>query len=955
VKAQWQNVAPFQISTGGHNRGAISFSHGVLWIGAEQYYKSTDSGATWANVPTPPGMGAANDVRFLDRFNGIVATSLGTFITNDAGQSWRLVDTISANSACLVSLPNIIAIGGVGLDNIRVSTDGGISWNTSFLPNWAGVLKLTSLPDGTILALAGDQIVGGHVYASTDYGLSWQPRTGTLDHDSWDFTVDSCDKNRLYTASDDALGPTIPSSRFFTTSDAGSTWQVQLTGSIPFLCGSMALARNAAYTQTVTNGILRSTDLGTTWKPVGGPSNRIDTRMLAAIDNNILVAVDSDGNIWRTLNAGGDTVLSVANLPSSLLFQDSVSICGSGSIVLRLFSATCAPVALAKAILVGSDFTYFTATNAADSVVIVFAPKNPRAYSTTLLLTFQDGSTKTIPLSGYGVAPSNTITAEPSSLFTLDTLPLCGVSLRRTVTIWDGRCSIRRIVSETITGTDSSYYHIGNPGSTGISSTPDSVSIVFTPDTGRTFIAQLTITLEDSAHITIPLMGSGNPLQNTFRILPKSLFAGDSISLCQSSGILRSLILKDSICGLKQIIGLQIHGADSAHYRVLTIFQDLIGATTDSIRLQFLPDSLRSYSATLEIIFNDSSTILVPMYGKGAPDREPVHLAPTNLYYGDTVAACSSPTISLTIADTSCPQRKLVSEQIIGSDSLFFLITRPFLSQLPLNPDTSEIAFSPNGSRNYNASILLVFDDSSKQTVPILGGAKKSQSLILEGGSITDDTIGGTVYVPIYVTPKPLTGNIALNLHFDTSMLIYRGTYFAGNNVVDRTISQADGLASILFDEQDILSSDTVLGYAVFEVFPTYTACTTISFDSITVANAKGAVCASSNSSFTAEICSAVGCGTPTLSNLLRYNKMPALSIVPNPASEVTTIQSNVDLGEVQIELYDVLGNLVMNTSDIISPSHPASLNLSSLPSGLLWIHIQGAGIGLSQRLMHLW
>jgi hypothetical protein len=192
-----------------------------------------------------------------------------------------------------------------------------------------------------------------------------------------------------------------------------------------------------------------------------------------------------------------------------------------------------------------------------------------------------------------------------------------------------------------------------------------------------------------------------------------------------------------------------------------------------------------------------------------------------------------------------------------------------------------------------------------------------------------------------------------LSIHFDTSMLVYQGTFLL-SGASDQTIVRGSGRARIEFDHQAIMSEDSLIGYAVFDVFPMYSPCTTVTFDSITVQNGYGTTCASTNSEFTAQICSSIRCGTPTFSEFIRYGNVPTLSIVPNPASEVSTVQSNVDLGQVQIELYDVLGNLVMSTSDIISPNHPTSLNLLRLPAGLLSIHVQAAGIGLSQRLMHL-
>jgi hypothetical protein len=108
------------------------------------------------------------------------------------------------------------------------------------------------------------------------------------------------------------------------------------------------------------------------------------------------------------------------------------------------------------------------------------------------------------------------------------------------------------------------------------------------------------------------------------------------------------------------------------------------------------------------------------------------------------------------------------------------------------------------------------------------------------------------------------------------------------------------------------------------------------------------------NPSFTATICSKIGCGTTTLTDFLRYGKVPTLSLVPNPASSVTTVQSNVDLGQVQIELYDVLGTVKAQKTAELGPADPAEINTSSLPAGLYSVRILYGGSASSVRLMHI-
>jgi hypothetical protein len=322
--------------------------------------------------------------------------------------------------------------------------------------------------------------------------------------------------------------------------------------------------------------------------------------------------------------------------------------------------------------------------------------------------------------------------------------------------------------------------------------------------------------------------------------------------------------------------------------------------------------------------------------------------SPTSILFADTILPCDISTTGVGVFTTCGSYVSISLMHISGPDSLYFL------PQNVSDPDSAIILFSPNGARSYSGRLELTLSNDSVILVPLTGTGKAAPTITLSSANLENDTIGNVVFVPIKLSATHTTGFLDLSLHFDTSMLVYKGAYLTDSSKIDLTTASSAGFARLHFDSISTVSQDSIIGYAAFQIFPTTTPCASVLFDSISITNSKGFTCASVNPSFTATICSKVGCGTTTLTDFLRYGKVPTLSIVPNPASGVTAIQSNVDLGQVQIELYDVLGNMVMSTSDILSPSHPTSLNLSTLPSGLLSIHVQSAGIGLSQRLMHL-
>jgi photosystem II stability/assembly factor-like uncharacterized protein len=640
--AQWTIVAPNLLQ---FNQAAMCFRDGIVWIvGSTDIWMSKDTGQTWTQMASDNQYQYGYDCDFFDDHNGLVETPGLLFKTTDQGITWSPI-TDGGKSACFGRSSNVIA----AVDNpqyLHVSTNGGLDWSVTKFPE--GIMKIVKLKSEGFECLMNDPIARpyppGQLVRSMDQGATWQTTPGTFDFDSFSFAIDSCDPNRIYVVNEDVVTTVDGFSQLFLSTDGGTSWQTPFRQSLQHgtvLCGSIALTANALYCPTSCCGVLRSTDLGMTWNSVGGPNSYFDTRLISAINDNIVLLVDGNGSVWRTTNGGGDSVLPMTT-----------------------------------------------------SAVIVL---------------------------------------NPASLTYPDSIPPCTAETR-------------------------------------------SVSIV---------------------------------------------------GLCRASPLDTAIV----------------SGRDSMNF--------VLQSTTDR-------------------------------------------------------------------------------------DSLF-------------------VTFAPDSSRTYVDSIVLYFADHSTRTIPLQGvGQGSISSVQLRSNSIQNDTIGATVFIPIIAVDRQVTNALDLSLHYDTSILVYEGTYLTEDLENDLTTTRSTGFARLHFDMDAASSQDSIIGYAAFQIFPTSAPCTTALFDSISITNGKGLSCASVNPSFTATICSKVGCGTTTLTDFLRYDKTPTLSIIPNPASGVTKVLSNVDLGQVEIELRDVLGNIVMSTSDVLSPNHPASLRLSTLPSGLFSIRVQAVGIGLSQTLMHL-
>lgn len=101
--------------------------------------KTTDSGATWIDVPTPPGSQRFMVVTFTDSSHGWIGTFEGNVLaTTDGGATW-------ASHSIAIPVP-ILAISCVGSSNcwtvagntIQASLDGGATWTEQNAPDSTG-------------------------------------------------------------------------------------------------------------------------------------------------------------------------------------------------------------------------------------------------------------------------------------------------------------------------------------------------------------------------------------------------------------------------------------------------------------------------------------------------------------------------------------------------------------------------------------------------------------------------------------------------------------------------------------------------------------------------------------------------------------------------------------------------------------------------------------------------
>lgn len=396
---------------------------------------SPDSGRTWIQRFN---INILNDdiveLAFYSDSIGLAGTHLGSvYRTTDQGNSWKEIRrTSSAFSVAFVGSPDNIMIATRSGATIDYTTDGAITWKTAALGKNVPIVK--PLIGGGAYAFAGTSTAGLSLYKTLDYGATWQQQPGTIDFDTYSGDVNPCLPNRIYAVNEEQTSTSDGFGDIFTSADGGVTWTKGNPQSRTYYSGSISLSSEAVFVQTTSKGILRSTDQGTSWQPIGGPSATSDTKLVCAITSNIVIAADNSGTIYRTINSGGDSLLNVPKYtdlsitPSKLFTTDSLANCDPAKVRSIFFSSQhCTQPEIDTQYIIGPDSLDYKivkgitdSLSGFDSVLVSFRPRSNGPQTGSYVLVLKDGTKFIIPLAGFG---KSIVFVEPTSVsVTVDTI-----------------------------------------------------------------------------------------------------------------------------------------------------------------------------------------------------------------------------------------------------------------------------------------------------------------------------------------------------------------------------------------------------------------------------------------------------------------------------------------------------------------------------------------------------
>jgi photosystem II stability/assembly factor-like uncharacterized protein len=331
------------------------------------------------------------------------------------------------------------------------------------------------------------------------------------------------------------------------------------------------------------------------------------------------------------------------------------------------------------------------------------------------------------------------------------------------------------------------------------------------------------------------------------------------------------------------------------------------------------------------------------------PATAKVTTSVASLFDADTTTTCGEVKRAALLVSSGCGTRQIVSVQLRGKDSAYYALTH-FPSGELIGLDSVVVVFRPDASRNYSSLLEIQLEDGTLLTVQLTGTGVKA---IMQASTadVQTPTIGEGADIPVnlsYPLSKPTSD---LVVEYDTSVLIYRGTSYSSNGTrVAESLASTPGHLHLHLLDKDLTLSDAA-AMLHFEFYPMTSGCTQIWFDSLSVQPSLG--CAAIEK-VVSNLCTAYGCGTPSIGHFLRYRELPDLKLSPNPATGMTTITTSADLGVVSVEIVNALGELRYSSNGSITSNGSFEFSTSGWPSGVYFVRIRSTYLVKTLQLLHV-
>ncbi|MDP4200559.1 MAG: T9SS type A sorting domain-containing protein [Bacteroidota bacterium] len=526
------------------------------------------------------------------------------------------------------------------------------------------------------------------------------------------------------------------------------------------------------------------------------------------------------------------------------------------------------------------------------------------------------------------------------TLFADDTVSLCRDTVMRSIAV-ARTCGAVSLLSVQRGGGDSSAYQIAAVHTSGEPAI-DSIYIRYIPSVAGKDSGSLLLHYSGDTTLSVPLSGFCIP-RGAPRLFASSdtIFKRDSVFPCGGPAIEGLRI--DRICDSRQIQSIHVTGANSTNYVVDTsFFVESLGS--DSIIIRFSSDDSILAHGMLQVVYDDGSTVSIPLAGIGRKALQPRLLPlPDTMFARDTLSPCDAPVFQHFFIDRACALRQIRSLAISGPNSANYTIDTLVYDTIK-DLDSIALHFLTNQAGASIGSLLVTYDDGSSVTIPLRGEGLPAPIVSLSTLDVTmGDTIGGAVRVPIIIQHNHALKTIDFRIRFDTSIMEFDSVVWSDGTWVSGSYATGLNSAHIHVAARNGDNPDTV--YALFRWYPNVQGQDTVYFDSVQVTPAACLIL--SESAIASHISGPVFCVSSMLTTYLHYGQMPLLSIRPNPASDRMEIETKGVLdADASISVWDALGRR------IDFQANEKLIDVSSLAQGVYFVELHTGRLRISRMLV---
>jgi uncharacterized delta-60 repeat protein len=210
------------------------------------------------------------------------------------GQVWKTTSTGQVNAITGIDFVDAnvgYMVGNSGI--ILKTTDAGSTWTDVSINNTSSNVAIDAVSSNVVFVT--DYY---HVYRTTNGGASW---SSVLNTEELTIAIDFYDANIGYVTGYNGY--------IAKTTDGGSTWNRQTSGSTSITTSMKSFDANVKVVVGGIGEIIRTTDAGTLWTHIYAPENPTDLSNtplndMVVLDANTALAVGNSGTIIKTTNKG---------------------------------------------------------------------------------------------------------------------------------------------------------------------------------------------------------------------------------------------------------------------------------------------------------------------------------------------------------------------------------------------------------------------------------------------------------------------------------------------------------------------------------------------------------------------------------------------------------------------------------------------------------------------------